>query len=208
GALPAEVADRVVDGLQAAITVRAPAATAAGLRPLVYARLTSRQRASRRWVGGVRPPAGGAPLTVTPVGRRRRAGREESDIGIYLLALASSPTETILSTVIRLLRPGQGAPFDLDAVDATGRAYRLRFTGGGGDGAWLTGEFPVIPRPPDGTAWLDISYGLRTVRVDLPGSGGGNPARTPPASATVTEGRLSRGEAYLRSPAGRGLSRR
>jgi len=206
GAVSAEVAEHVVDGLQAAIIVRSPADTAPGRWPPPAARRASRMRPGRRWVGGVRPLADGGPLTVTPVGRRLSAGREESEVGIYLLALASSPRETVLSAVIRLLRPGQGAPFDLDAVDAAGRSYKLRFTGGGADGAWLTGEFPVIPRPPDGTAWLDISYGLRTVRVDLPGSGGGNPARTPPASATVTEVSLSRGEAYLRSRADGWLS--
>jgi hypothetical protein len=206
GAVPAEVAEHVVDGLQAAIVVRSDATAASGRWPLPGAGRPSRQRPGRPWVGGVRPLAGGAPLRVTAVGRRLTAGREESDIGIYLLALASSPRETVLSSVIRLLRPGQGAPFNLDAVDAAGRAYQLRFTGGGADGAWLTGEFLVIPRPPDGTAWLDISYGLRTVRVDLPSSGDGDPEPAPPAVATVTQVSLSPGEAYLRSQADGWLS--
>ena len=206
GAVPAEVAERVVDGLQAAIIVRWPLTAVSGRRPLPAARQPSRMRPGKRWVGGVRPLAGGAPLTVMPVGRRLTAGREESDVGIYLLGLVSSPRETVLSTVIRLLQPGQGAPFDLDAVDPTGRAYQLRFTGGGADGTWLTGEFFVIPRPPDGTAWLDISYGVRTVRVDLPSNGGGNPEPGPPASATFTQVSLSPGEAYLRSRADGWLS--
>jgi len=189
GVLPAEVAESVVDGLQSALVVRSP-----GLR---LARAVAAN--AGQWTRGSAWTIG-QPLTMTPVGQFLPAGGAGSDVGIYLLALASTPKGAWLSAVVHQRRPGEGGPFGLAAVDVAGRAYRLVFAGTG-DGPWQAGQLAIFPLPPDGTEWLEVSYGTRTLRVDLTGPAGGPASSPPPAPAAVTAVSLAPAEAYLRARA-------
>ena len=63
------------------------------------------------------------------------------------------------------------------AVDDRGGTYQAHFSGGGGDGKW-DGRLHLMPAPPVGVRWLDMTLpGAPVVRV---------PTDTPPADLRVT----------------------
>jgi hypothetical protein len=77
----------------------------------------------------------------------------------------------------RHMHPMFEALMEASAADDRGGTYQAHFSGGGGDGKW-DGRLHLMPTPPSGVRWLDITLpGAPTVRV---------PMDTPPADLRIT----------------------
>ena len=97
---------------------------------------------------------------------------------LHLLSLVRTETEAVITVVMRLHRPPDGAgtgwamthhlPYhQLWAVDDLGTRYTVRFEGGVARTATWRGIARLTPVPPRGTRWLDL-VGDGTHLIQLP----------------------------------------
>lgn len=208
GILDRELAQSIVDTLDAALEARAPGHSP-GPRPLggPAVGMWARRRVMAARMAVARVPRTVGPVTVSPCGQVLRL----DDTDVYVLAVIKTPARTWLSVAARTwhgqplralhggprppVAPGpSGFPPHLTATDAAGNGYKMRLAGGGGGDNWFHGQAELTPVPPAGTAWLDIGDGGRPVRIDLT-------ARPPQASVASTPMALGPGAAYLHGQA-------
>jgi hypothetical protein len=129
------------------------------------------------------PPLPTGPVRAVPIGSTLPLGPGGSLGEAGLLALVVAPDRAVLTAAARLPSPGsqpRGAghwppplPFGhLTAVDDQGARYQADHTSRSPYGRWPV-AFELIPVPPPGTRWLDITGPAITdpIRADLTGTG-------------------------------------
>jgi hypothetical protein len=117
------------------------------------------------------------PVTCFPIGITADSEIEGKPARFYLSSLLLSPAKgtlefsaTIPPEVLahgpRIPRPMRALD-DVTASDDRGGNYRAHFSGGGGADRW-DGRFHLMPVPPVGIRWLDVTLpGGKVVRVPL-----------------------------------------
>ena len=127
-----------------------------------------------------RPPSGPASqaMRVTPIGRALWVAGDRAPSALHLMSLVRTETEALITVVMRLHRPPDGAgtgwammhhlPYhQLWAVDDLGTRYTVRFEGGVARTATWRGIARLTPVPPRGARWLDL-VGDGTHLIQLP----------------------------------------
>ena len=152
--------------------------------------------------------AGPAPDRSVAVGMMFPLHRDEAYGELYILAYSHTSSGARFSVAARLRAhphhlPTNPAGVDLlqnlAATDDQGNRYTLGFSGGGNDLGW-TGVLQLLPVPPDGIRWMDLSVqGGTPHRISLE-----SPPHSPPV--TVTEASSSPGDHYLQVGAARLLT--
>ncbi len=183
------------------------------------------QQLARR-LGWIAAPTGESPqrqhaaqLTqIAPIGQVVGVGNDRAPSDLHLMALASTPTDTVLTAAMRMRWPTDGSSADLEitgagpqhlpydqlwAADDKGGRYSVGFDGDGGTTVWH-GIVRLSPALSLDARWLElIANGAhRLIRLRLP------PAGKPVPAGTVISGSVtaSPAERWLTAQASRILT--
>lgn len=169
GAVDARRAETIADEFATALSLRqlSPAAT----RPMFRTGLVSPAGGP----GAAAPAA--PPPRVIPVGRMLRFRGDNGSGELYLMSLVVTGDQAAVPALARF-RPGErkaGAflrqPYPafeaMTAADDQGTTYQVVPVGGAMRPGW-TGSLNIVPAPPAGALWLELSGGdPGSVRIDL-----------------------------------------
>jgi hypothetical protein len=177
GAISPQTELDVVDGFEVALAARS--------RIDPEAMLASESHWMPRSAG--RHPAPSGQLRAQPVGIPASGEIEGVPIRFYLGVLVVDQGDVAVTIRARFsaesierdhrhVHPLYAALDDIRAVDDRGGTCHASFSGGGGDGKW-DGRLSLMPAPPTGVRWLDMTLpGASVVRI---------PMDTPPADLGV-----------------------